>query len=142
MTRLRSSVDRRVLFEATILLPLVSIALRTVGLARLQRFLERKPSLSVRRSADEARHLTALVDVVARRSPIQYNCLLRSVVLLRVLRRRDLEAELRFGMRKAGPGDIQFHAWVEHEGEVMNDDQHVRVNFIPFGADRKAKWSS
>ena len=131
--KLRSPADRSVLFEAAFLLPVVFVGLRTIGWARMQRFLDR-PSAPVRRSVTEARHLAVLVEAVARRGPIRYNCLQRSVVLWRVMRGRGLEAQLRFGVRKEAPGDHRFHAWVEHAGEVLNDAPHVRERFTMFGA--------
>jgi transglutaminase superfamily protein len=136
LAKLRSSADRRVVFEAAFLLPVVSLALRTIGLVRVRRLLDRKPSQNPRRSVNEAQHLALLVEAVARRSPLQHTCLQRSVVLCRVLRHRELEAELRLGVRKETAGDRQFHAWVEHAGRVLNDDQHVRDRYSSFGTER------
>ena len=136
IAKLRSSADRRVLLEAAFLLPLVSLGMRTIGWVRVQRLLDREPSTPARQSVKEAQHLSALVEAVARRSPVQFTCLQRSVVLWRVLRRRELEAELRIGVRKETAGGRQFHAWVEHGGEVLNDVQHVREQFSIFGASR------
>src|SRR5687768_1504707 len=104
--------DRRALLEAAFFLPMVSLTPRTMGWKRVQRLLDRYPSTLARRSPTEARHLAALVEAVARRSPKQYTCLQRSVVLWRVLRRRGLEAELSIGVRKDAAGGHQFHAWI------------------------------
>lgn len=134
LARLRSSADRQVLFEAALLLPVVSLGLRMLGWGRVQRLLGREASLPARQGVEQARHLSALVEATARRSPIRYNCLQRSVVLWRVLRRRELEAELRIGVRKGAAGGHQFHAWVEHGGEVLNDVEHVREHYSTFGA--------
>ena len=141
LPKLRSAADRGVLFEAAFLLPTVSLALRTIGWARVQRFIERKPFKTARCSLEEARHIAGLVEAVTRRSPLENTCLQRSVVLWRVLRRRQFEAELRFGVRKAD-GVPQFHAWVEHDGEVLNDVQHVRERFSAFGLSRLEKEDS
>ena len=142
LAKLRSSADRRVVFEAAFLLPVVSLALRTIGWVRVRGFLDREPSPQARRSVDEAQHIALLVEAVARRSPVQHTCLQRSVVLCRVLRRRELEAELRLGVRKESAGDRQFHAWVEHAGRVLNDDQHVRDRYSSFGTDRGGREHS
>ena len=139
LAKLRSSADRRVLIEVAFLLPAVSLALRTIGWVRIQRLLDREPSMPTRRSLEEARHLSALVESMARRSPMQHHCLQRSVVLCQVLRRRELEAELRLGVRREPAGERHFHAWVEHDGEVLNDVQHVRALFTTFGAVRGEK---
>lgn len=137
----RSPADRSVLFEAALLLPLVLVALRTVGWPRMRRILDRPfaPGLP---SIDEARHITGLVEAVARRGPIRYTCLQRSTVLWRVLRRRGLEADLLFGVQKEGPGDHRFHAWVEHAGHVLNDTPDVRERFTRFGTARDEREGS
>jgi hypothetical protein len=142
LARLRSSADRRVLFEAALLLPVVSLGLRALGWRRVQQLLGRGTSMPARRSLEEARHVSALVEATARRSPIPYNCLQRSVVLWRVLRRRQLEADLRLGVRKETAGGHRFHAWVEHGGEVLNDVQGVRDRYSVFGAQDEVEHPS
>lgn len=127
------SPDQRALVEAAILLPIVSLGLRTVGLKAIQRYLDRERSSPARQSLIEARRLAALVEAAARRSPMKHNCLQRSVVLWRVLRRRELEAELRMGVSGDRANGRRFHAWVEHDGEVLNDVETVREHFVPFG---------
>jgi hypothetical protein len=119
--------------EAAFLLPLVFVGLRTIGLVRMRRLLEPRASAADRHSVKEAHHVASLVEAVARRGPFRYNCLQRSLVLWRMLRRRGLQAELRIGVRREADGDRRFHAWVEHGGRVLNDTPHVRNWFSTFG---------
>jgi hypothetical protein len=139
LTRLRAPVDRRVLFEAALLTPLVALSLRTIGLTRLQGLLERRSPRPKRSNVAEARHIAQVVDIVVRRSPVRHNCLRRSVVLWHVLHRHALEADLRIGVGRELRDDRQFHAWVEHAGTVLNDDEQVLSQYIPFGANKSAR---
>ena len=53
-------------------------------------------------------------------------CLQRSVVLVRLLRRRGVRAELVIGYRQM---PFESHAWVEVAGRVVNDRQQYRTVF-------------
>ena len=51
------------------------------------------------------------------RRPGDSRCLIRSLVLVRVLARRAIPSMLVIGVRK-NPG-FKAHAWVEHEGKAI-----------------------
>ena len=59
------------------------------------------------------RRLGAAAIRVLRVLPTDSRCLMRSLVLLRLLARRGIDAQLVLGVR--GAGDFAAHAWVEHE---------------------------
>jgi hypothetical protein len=68
----------------------------------------------------EAQHELALrlgnaVQRTLRVLPTDARCLVRSVVLSRLLARRAIESRLVIGVQ--APGEFAAHAWVEHEGE-------------------------
>jgi hypothetical protein len=71
---------------------------------------------------------------IAGRLPIHCDCLVQSVALMGMLKRRGLQAHLRFGVRKDGKTeDSPFaHAWVEY-GEYVILDTGNRNEFVPFG---------
>lgn len=126
------------LLQAPVALPLVALALHRYGLGRAQAFLGRRPpgrvapiDPQVRRS--EADRLAWSVDVVARYAPRTPNCLQRSVVLWWFLHRRGLAGELRIGVRRASEtGSLEFHAWVEYAGVVINDQRDIRARYATF----------
>ena len=51
--------------------------------------------------------------------PVDSRCLMRSLVLLRVLARRGVTAELVIAVRPGGHDRLGAHAWVEVAGEPM-----------------------
>jgi len=102
----------------------IAVALRGLGLRRVDRLLRRMPQ---RRRA-EATPPTALarrVERAAARSPVPVRCLARSVCLQWLLRRRGIDSRLRIGTAREH-GVFRAHAWVELEGRVLGDDpEHV-----------------
>jgi len=120
MTALRRAGLR---IEAFALLLAAGVAFR---LLRTERFLRwwtprvgrpRPQGASLEELARAADHVLA----ATRRR----NCLTRSLVLYRMLRRRGVDARLRMGVRRAGTEGIAGHAWL-----VLDD-----VPCCPYGQD-------
>jgi hypothetical protein len=121
--------------------PVAALALRRWGLQRVQTRLAprgRHVSPAVCGSdVQTARRTAWLVDAVARRTPWPANCLQRSLVLWWFLARRGIAAEIRIGVRRrpgspSGSRSLDFHAWVELDGLVLNDLPSVREWFATF----------
>jgi hypothetical protein len=55
--------------------------------------------------------------------PMDARCLVRSLVLLRLLERRSIQATLQIGVRTTG--DFGAHAWVEHDGAPVLPTGHI-----------------
>src|SRR5262245_25067820 len=133
--------DRRTLIRALILLPIVSLALRLVGLRRCQRmfscFLLYEP-VPAAEQADatlaQALHISRLVGLAIRHGGGGANCLQRSLTLWWLLRRKSIRSELHIGTRKDA-GFLNAHAWIEIEGVVLNDNSDVRRRYEPFDRD-------
>ena len=87
-----------------------------------------KSGLSSGKQIEQARQASRAVAIAARYGPYRANCLKRSLVLLRVLRRRGVICELKLGAHLEG-GDLSAHAWVQHDGIVLNDDQDIGDRF-------------
>jgi hypothetical protein len=60
--------------------------------------------------------------------PWPATCLRRSLVLWALLARAGEPAELRVGFRRER-GAFEAHAWVEHQGRVLNDAPDVRKRY-------------
>ena len=71
---------------------------------------------------------------VLRRVPWSPNCLERSLVLMKELRRGGNEPVMRLGVRRQKDA-LEFHAWVEVEGRVVGDSDDFARSFRPFGED-------
>lgn len=131
-TFLRMSAARRRLFlQAWRLMPLTYVALRTLGFRRVRAAIERRPPGPAGRGSDSTMDVVEMVRLAATWAPVPVNCLLRSLVLVRLLRQRGIEADLRFGVRK-GSGRFEAHAWVERAGVVLNDAPDVALRYRAF----------
>lgn len=137
--RALSPLELVLLAQAPLLLPLTALALHWYGLFAVQRFVARLPGRrqvggepAARRS--EAERLAWIVQVSAAYGPWPANCLQRSLLLWSLLHRRGLEAELRIGVRRSGEGrrSLSFHAWIEHNGLVLNDRRDVPQRYATF----------
>jgi hypothetical protein len=124
--------ERRTFLSAMALLPLFWIALRVLGLQRLQARLHRKPRARPRPlPLDDLTRLGALVNSAARRVLGPNNCLARSLYLWWLLRRKGVYCQLRIGVRMVD-GALEAHAWVEHAGTPINDRHDVSTAFEAF----------
>ena len=127
--------DRWALTQALLLLPLTAASLRMLSFARIQAVLASTlPRHAGERAScppDRVQAVTRMVRIAADRGPLRVNCLPHSLVLWWLLRRRRADAVLRFGVRKSG-AEIEAHAWVEHGGAALNDDNDVHERFAAF----------
>lgn len=127
--------ERRAVIVTAVLVPATHILVRiinyrhTMALATwtAARWPARPPVADARLVVDQLRLATARVQQY---SPLPGNCLSRSIVLWWRLRRRGLEPDLRLGVSLAG-GTFAAHAWVEHEGRVLNDTVDVADRYRP-----------
>lgn len=80
---------------------------------------------------DRAVRIATLVNAACRHSPLPVTCLVRSLVLISQLRRRNIGSCLRIGVRIAN-GKFEAHAWVEHQGVPVNDHPETGKEFAAF----------
>lgn len=125
----------RLLMAAPLALPLTALALRRWGLRRVQATLAvRRPRSrpEIVNESATARRIAWCVQVTAAYAPWPANCLQRSVVLWWFLLRRGIDSDLRIGVRRGDHGVLDFHAWIEHGGEVINDRPAMRAVYATF----------
>ena len=140
--------DRAALGAAAGQLVAVGTMLRFLGFERSVTWLRRSSSASsgggaASGAASWTRRRARLISIAARHGPYRAQCLERSLVLWWLARRHGFEPELRIGVQ-AGHPVIKAHAWIEVEGEVVNDRVEVVAEFSTFDASRlpeKASWS-
>lgn len=146
MTRLRRSWDtwrnlswdqRRLFVQAWLLLPLTVAALRLFGFRRTQDALLGRGHSAGRVDMPAAQAAARILHSACRWCPFPANCLVRSLVLCRLLNGWKLTGELRIGVAQP-EGRLIAHAWVEHEGVVLNDSQDVGMRFAAFDRTRPA----
>jgi len=128
------------LLRALVLLPLTGAALRTIGFRRWKLFLTRfaghKNSTApvTPESLQSARRTAQMVAAAAKEGIVHGKCLEQSIVLWWLLLRKQTPAELRIGARQSVKG-FEAHAWVEVQGNIVNDGENVRHDYVPFSND-------
>ena len=131
-----SKSDRALVIRAMFLLPIVATSLKTVGLRRTQSWLTRNSLGSTvpptEQTRANVRRATQMVAVACRRYPLRSSCLPRTIVLWSLLRRGGIAADVRIGARSNSQGEFQAHAWLEWNGEVLNDAADVGSQYLPF----------
>jgi hypothetical protein len=86
-----------------------------------------------------ARETAFALAIAIRVGPWKPRCLLRSLTLVWILKRRGIPSVIRIGVpHGATPGQesdtvgFSAHAWVEHAGIVLNDRQDVATQLSAF----------
>jgi hypothetical protein len=84
----------------------------------------------------DVRGLATWVEIAIRHYPRPLSCLPRALALRTMLSRRGLSARLRIGATRNAE-TILAHAWVEHDGHVLDDAPDVAVRYVPL-----ERWTS
>ena len=83
----------------------------------------------------EARNIARMIDISAAHGFYRANCLTRSLLLLRTLKKRSIPCQLVIGVKNRESiniNNIEAHAWVESGGKVLNDQSDVSTRFKVF----------
>jgi hypothetical protein len=138
--RKRPPEDRKLILRTAMVLPLTELGLRLLGFRRWKKLIEKfslpmhlHQSLSADLQRDAALRAVRAVRSVELHGPTNPNCLERSMTLWWLLRRNGVNAELHIGARKEG-GRLEAHAWVELDGQVLNDGPEVHQHYARFDA--------
>jgi Transglutaminase-like superfamily len=131
-----SEGDRALVIRAIFLLPIVATSLKTVGLRKTQSWLGRKdlgPTVpATEQTRANVRRAAQMVAVACRRHPFRSGCLPRTIVLWSLLRQRGIPADVRIGVRSDSQSEFRAHAWLEWNGEVVNDVADIASQYLPF----------
>jgi hypothetical protein len=106
---------------------MMPLLVRCIGIQRLVYMITPRSSIHWSRP-NLAHHInTLLMQILANRrlgtnSP---TCLLRSLILYRVLRRYDYDASINFGVKREDDHTIKGHSWIILDDEVFLEDEHL-----------------
>lgn len=131
-----SPEDRVLILKLWSLLPLVAASLRLLDYPRTLRLFSRwSPAASPQvvlpqDSMPYALRLGRLARMAGRYVPTNGSCLRQSLLVWWLLRRKGMPAELRIGVRTQE--GFAAHAWVEVDGQPINDAPDVAERFAPF----------
>jgi len=129
-------LEWQVIISSLVLLPWCALLLRRFGFQHTRDvFLGQgsptQMALGETQQFDLAKRIARAVNIAAVYGAYRANCLKRSLVLCRQLRRRGLKPELILGAAVEN-GDFFAHAWVETNGTIINDRNDVNDRFISF----------
>jgi hypothetical protein len=128
-----SALERRLLLEALVLLPRTALRLRLFGLRPDALGGSALAAAASPAGVDEiARQVARAVRRAARYGLWRGNCLSQSVTLWQLLRRHGVPCELYVGVRRDDDDPLSAHAWVEHDGQPLNERPGVRERFAAF----------
>jgi len=86
----------------------------------------------------EARNTAWIVNGVSKRLPGHYSCLVRSLALERILEKRGIYSTVQIGViNQSDTAEFKAHAWVECNGEVINDSKETISRFTPIPMNSK-----
>jgi hypothetical protein len=132
--------SRRIFRRAAILLPLVRWSLRLRGYGKTFTSLQERVRFEANKTEselalrEEVQSTCRMVRAALRYSLSQYTCLEESLTLWYLLRKEGIPACLRIGVRKEGE-KFEAHAWVEHDGEALNQDEAMHQHYAAFEQD-------
>src|SRR5262245_1612184 len=134
--RLRELSGREwaLLGAAVALLPVTAIGLRLLGLQRYQSWMTRwarRHRGTAGHTEIAAKEAARMVAVAARYGLLGKTCLPQALVLSFLLQRMGLNGDLRIGIRQDGD-ELKAHAWIERQGQALNDTADVHERFAPF----------
>ncbi len=117
-----SSGDRRLLLKSFILLGLVRLGLYLLPFTTLRRALvsiSRVTSSRQEINQTEVAKLIWAVNQSSRYMPGGVKCLARALTTQVLMSRRGYPSELRIGVAKSESGQLEAHAWIESQGQVL-----------------------
>ena len=127
------------------MLPVCAVSLKLKGYNRTRRQFQsgrkRPSSLPRTRQLQIAKRAARAVNIASNHGFYRANCLKRSLVLNRWLLKRGIEAEIKLGV-DLFEGDLAAHAWVEHQGTILNDHRNIGRRFKTMTPDLPDDWET
>lgn len=127
---------RRTFLRAAALLPWVALRLKVSGFqATKNALLKRVKQGALPENSNELHQRAAIaarmVRAASRHGLGSPSCLEESLVLLHILSREGIPAQLRIGVRRSQP-EFEAHAWVECGTVALNESEALHDHYAPF----------
>ena len=136
-----STTDQGLLVTSMIVVTWFKLALQVLPFRTLHRIsvshrLPNNPLKATNRRVAKRRIMWA-VEIASRRIPGGATCLTRALAALLMLRWHGYTANLRIGVMKSGESEVQAHAWIESDQEILAEDLLAISRFTPLRRARK-----
>jgi len=129
--RALTAQERLLLAQAVAALPVVSVGLSLLGWRRLRSILKRRANggpAQFPRSAEYPLQAARMSNIAGGGRGLRATCLQRSVTLWWLLDHQGIDCKVIIGVNKDAQV-LHAHAWVEHEGQPLNDRSDIRDDF-------------
>lgn len=127
--------QRYLVVYAALLLVVIKLGLGLRSFQRVQRLLARlslyKPSWLKQFSIAQG---VWAVKIASHHVPSGAKCLARALTTKTLLSQSGHESELRIGAARNQNGDLEAHAWVEHDGQVIIGELSDLDRFVPLSS--------
>ena len=117
-----SASDWFLILRAAFWFAVVELGLCAFQFRALIDFLHQKSPLDERTFSQEsstAQRAAYCVELVSRLHPLDPTCLKKALVLYALLTRRGFDVRLFIGAAKTKGSELDYHAWLEHQGQVI-----------------------
>jgi hypothetical protein len=132
--------DRGFVLRGMVLLSLTMLGLRTMSFRRCKGLIQQFSSqfspprhIGPDRQMEVRKRIVSAMNAVERNGPWRPNCLERSLALWWLFQLNAVDGELHIGGRKS-QGRFEAHAWVEWDGQVLNDSMDIHRHYARFDA--------
>jgi Transglutaminase-like superfamily len=130
--------ERRLLVEAALLMGVIWLSLGWVPFTRLRRMVVGAPARKPTPASSDPRlpgQVVWAVTALGQRAPRRATCLVKALAAQAMLARRGYPSRLRIGVTRGGRGELEAHAWVEHEGRILVGGAVPEIaRFVPVAA--------
>jgi hypothetical protein len=115
--------DRSLVREAACAAVLIRLGISAMRFTAFRKTLDRAVRVLTRgptaMTPDEIRRIAWSVGAVTQRLPFSSTCLVQSLAVDAMLRRRGVPSAICLGVQPPDGGTLAAHAWVEHDGQVV-----------------------
>lgn len=123
--------------EAAIAAVIVRLGIAAMRFTALRTTLDRGVRVFARVpptvTTDDVRRVGWSVAAVTSRLPFHSTCLVQSLAVDAMLRRRGVPSSLCVGVQPPARGSLAAHAWVEHDGRVVFGDRSDLAEYRVLG---------
>lgn len=115
-------IERQLLLQTFLLLGLIRLGLGWLPFQKMLAILAKLSQAASRQQSPEPLKLEQMIHAVelsSRYLPGEVLCLPRALTMQVLMRHQGYAPQLRIGVAKGAQGDLEAHAWVEHQGNVV-----------------------